>query len=167
MHEMDDILEQLILLFFCKNMKEKQACVRFLKNINLNPEEDADKLLRSLEKLRLHINPDDNSLSEDEFEKIPRIFDLQSSSNDDNILPINSNLLSYEYQQITETISCCVELISENKFEEMVFDKLLKNLEDYYSINLLFSFVALHALLYFLFKKKYFESESSNLNQKS
>jgi hypothetical protein len=129
MHEMDDILIQWILLFFCKNDQEKQKCMGFLKNINLNPQEDEEtkKLLSNLEKFELDIK--NNSLSEDELNKIPRIFDLQSTSTDDNNLPINSNFHSYKYQQITETISCCVELISENKFEDLVFDELLKTLK--------------------------------------
>ena len=162
---MDEIAKHILFILISNKDTEAeiyQICKDKLKNKNLNRDGTADKIVNNLKKLRLTVNDSDNSIEEEELEKLPNLFSDNSQrkkvivSNIEN--PESYYYNTYDYEQILEIIFNSIELVQQNQqFFDEVHERLLKNIEQYFDSNkyLLVAITCLYALLFYYLKIKY------------
>ena len=131
---MDEILTSFQKILIFNKDKEKEIyneCLKSLKNLR-----ECESIVNNLKKLKLDID-DENQVEEDELKKLPDLFHIK-------------DFQSFEYEQVKEILLKSIVLQHNKQLCEVVYKKLLKNLEEE---NQIVSLTSLYALLYYFYKK--------------
>lgn len=138
----NEILESLILLFILdRDDNEKKSiyeeCIGKLKDIDIDPNNKGDKIVRGLRKLGIKVD-EDNLIEEDELREIPYLFDKDIFQ-------------TYKYDQSIEILIYAIELIENDFFKRKIYAELKKKFIHFFSKNALDenSFTLFTLLLYF------------------